>query len=695
MTSDRVARIVLLLVVMFAVGWCAVISREPGVLGSDMWPVALGAATVVLTPRRYVGPVAAVVGAIGTSTFVLGGRPVGFSLLAGVGIAVEVLVIWAILTRRGTAPPRILDILDLSRYQVAAALAGLTGGVLLGLAAWVTHAPHPALVGIGTFVGHCSSVLVLMPFFMQQSRQVPVAPRVERWFQWTTLVSLTAVVFLIPHLPGLAVTVIPVLAWAALRMSMVVTQVQLILVATISTLATAFGFGPLAQQQSGFAVPGFQGGAILQIFLIACALTVVPLALVVGRQREAVAEAQHERDLADSIVDSVHVAIIVTDDVGRITRFNPGACQLLGYEERELLGKSTRIFHTPEEVTRVAGELGVPDDFDEVALALAISGRTADNMVFLHRDGSERILSLSLVPLHDARGRITGFIATAEDVTARQRAHEALVEALDKERTAVERLQEVDRVKDAFVSSVSHELRTPITSISGYLEMLSDGEFGELNGEQHRAIDRVGSNSRRLLTLIDELLTLSRMQSTELAPSLARLDLRGVVGEAFDLARPSFEAHAQRAMLHVPDQPVMLLADDEMLGRLAGNLISNASKFTPRGGRIDVTLAAADHQVTLTVSDTGIGIPREEQERLFTRFFRASTAQTNAIPGTGLGLAISQRAVEMHGGRIRIESETGQGTTVVVELPLDATPDKEPERDAGTAGAAQVRSHLG
>ena len=234
----------------------------------------------------------------------------------------------------------------------------------------------------------------------------------------------------------------------------------------------------------------------------------------------------------------------------------------------------------------------------------------------------------------------------------------------------MQQLQEVDRVKDAFVSSVSHELRTPITSISGYLEMLAEGDFGELNDEQRNAIDRVDTNSRRLLTLIDELLTLSRMQSAEVEPDFQPLDLREVVQRAFDVVRPTADARAHQLELDLPERSVPISGDVEMLERLVVNLASNAVKFTPEGGHVQVRIDQDGTTTELVVRDDGIGIPVEEQGRLFTRFFRASTAQDNAVPGTGLGLAIAHRVVELHQGSIAIESESGQGTTVVVRLPL-------------------------
>jgi signal transduction histidine kinase len=180
----------------------------------------------------------------------------------------------------------------------------------------------------------------------------------------------------------------------------------------------------------------------------------------------------------------------------------------------------------------------------------------------------------------------------------------------------------------------------------------------------------VGTNSRRLLTLIDELLTLSRMQSPEVEPARQRLDFRDVVQRAVDVVRPAAESRYQELELGLPEEGAPIDGDVEMLERLVVNLASNAVKFTPERGHVQVGVELDDGVVQLVVRDDGIGIPTEEQSRLFTRFFRASTAQDNAVPGTGLGLAIAHRVVEVHGGTIAIHSEQGEGTTVVVRLPL-------------------------
>jgi signal transduction histidine kinase len=229
------------------------------------------------------------------------------------------------------------------------------------------------------------------------------------------------------------------------------------------------------------------------------------------------------------------------------------------------------------------------------------------------------------------------------------------------------RLREVDRLKDEFISLVSHELRTPLTSIRGYIELLlEEGTFGP---DQRRFLTIVDRNSERLLDLVSDLLFLAQMDAGKLAFDLQPVDLEELVAECVESSLPA--AAAKDISLSAETESLPKLTGDRVrLGQVLDNLISNALKFTPDGGRVEVRLEAAGESALLEVSDTGVGLEQEEQEQLFERFFRSSRAAENAIPGTGLGLAIAKAIVERHGGRIELESAVDAGTTVRVELPL-------------------------
>jgi signal transduction histidine kinase len=229
-----------------------------------------------------------------------------------------------------------------------------------------------------------------------------------------------------------------------------------------------------------------------------------------------------------------------------------------------------------------------------------------------------------------------------------------------------QKLVELDHLKDEFVSSISHELRTPLTSISGYVELLLEQEENE-EKRGHLAI--VERNADRLLALVSDLLFAARLQYGRLELERRPVDLRELVSQSVESARPRAAAAGVELRVDVSAVPP-IQGEPDRLAQLLDNLVSNAIKFTPGGGHVSVSLDAQAGTVCIQVSDTGIGISDAERERLFERFYRSQSALEAQIQGTGLGLYISKAIVEAHGGRIGVESEHGEGTTFVVELPV-------------------------
>ena len=229
-----------------------------------------------------------------------------------------------------------------------------------------------------------------------------------------------------------------------------------------------------------------------------------------------------------------------------------------------------------------------------------------------------------------------------------------------------ERLVELDRMKEEFVASVSHELRTPLTSIRGYLELVLEADPTPEQAEYLSVIDR---NADRLLDLINDLLDVAQAENGRLVLNLEPVDLASIVTDAVAGQRPSAVARKIELGLDVVEQEARVSADRKRIGQVVDNLLSNALKFTPDGGSVDVRLVRQNGHARLDVSDTGIGIPEAEQARLFERFFRTEAASGQSFQGTGLGLAISKAIVEAHGGQIAVTSAEGLGTTFSVLLP--------------------------
>lgn len=238
------------------------------------------------------------------------------------------------------------------------------------------------------------------------------------------------------------------------------------------------------------------------------------------------------------------------------------------------------------------------------------------------------------------------------------------------EERLVAELKSLDQAKASFLASASHDLRTPLTSIISYAELLSDEANGPVGADRARMLEGVDRNARRLKTMIEDMLTISKIELGAFTSRLRPLDLTSLVPDAADVIRLSAETGGVAFEANCPDQEITVDGDPEQLDRVLVNLLSNAVKYTPRGGRVALTVESAGDSAVLTVADTGIGIPEQDQGSLFTRFFRASNAVEAAIPGSGLGLSIVHTIVANHHGELSVESGVDRGTTVTVRIPL-------------------------
>ena len=666
-------RIALLFLLLGAGAGASASAPDAGFI-AGVWPLGLATGILMLTPRRQEPVTLVLVLGIAVGSVALLAQPLDTAIGFGVGVTLAAWLAARVLTTRtddAPLPATLRTDSDLRRWLVACVGSASVAGSGLTLTALVTDVGLPVLTGVGCGIALLASQLILTPFFLRLPEHGAVAPDAERISQWVVLVIVTPVLLLSVAASGLIFLTIPILAWGALRGSAREAIGQLVGVVWVALVLSAFGRGPFPPDVTSFGVPDEIRGVLLSGYAITCAVIVVPLMMRVGEYVGAVRDADAERYLVTNIIDSAHgVAIIVTDEAGLITRFNSGAERLLGYRADEAVGRFTSFLHSQRSIAEKAAEIGVPPDY--VSVVSTMVGKPAGTPIrFLRKDGVERFHNTTVTKLTDERGRPPGYLSTSEDVTDVILTEEALRAALAAEQKAVERLRDIDTVKDTFVSTVSHELRTPITSILGYLELLSDGTLGGLDARQRDALGRVTTNSERLLSLINDLLTLSKVAETGVQVVATSFDLRDAVAEACDVVAP---LHAQRPRLVLdvvlPDDRVEVTGDRDMLERVVVNLLSNAVKFTPDGGAVEVVLEQQGREACLLVRDNGIGIPEAEQVRLFSRFFRSSLAQGQAIPGSGLGLSITRSIVERHGGAITVSSTTTAGTSVEVRLPV-------------------------
>jgi PAS domain S-box-containing protein len=399
---------------------------------------------------------------------------------------------------------------------------------------------------------------------------------------------------------------------------------------------------------------------------------VAVIADVTDRRR---AEETHARLAA--VVEASADGIFSLSLDGIVQTWNAGAESIYGYPAAEIVGQPISMVIPPDRL----GELEL---LERVRSGERIEGFET---VRLRKDGELISVSLSLSPIRDTAGDVVAISSIVRDITERTKSVEERERLLAAEQAARaeaeaareqlteqnEQLRELDRMKDEFIALVSHELRTPLTSILGYLELILEGEVGELVDEQRHFLAVIDRNARRLLRLVGDLLFVAQIEAGKLSLDCGLVDLRALVEESVEGFRPRATERGLELVLELERLPA-ITGDHTRLGQLLDNLLSNAIKFTPADGKVTVRLGARGEAVLVEVVDTGVGIPAEELEHLFQRFYRTTRATKDAVQGTGLGLAISKAIAEAHGGSIHVTSTEGEGTTFSVELPVDYSP---------------------
>jgi PAS domain S-box-containing protein len=361
---------------------------------------------------------------------------------------------------------------------------------------------------------------------------------------------------------------------------------------------------------------------------------------------------QEEASRSQAILEAVADGVLVTGSNNRITFINPSAESILNLEAGRVLGQSLEVFGGLFGKSAGTWMQTIRDWSDSPGIYQ--QGDTYAEQIDLENG---RIILVHLAPVI-FQNDFLGTVSIFRDIT-----HEV----------------EVDRLKSEFVATVSHELRTPMTSIRGYTDVLLMGAAGALNENQTHFLNIVKNNTERLNILVNDLLDVSRIESGRVTLSPQALDMREVAEDVMgDILRRSQEENKPMALsLDAPKKLPRVYGDMERIRQVLGNLIDNAYHYTPENGTIIVrihTLNGGD-EVQLDVKDNGVGIPLEDQDRIFERFYRGENPLVLSTPGTGLGLSIVKQIVEMHKGRIWMKSTgvPGEGSTFSFTLPVYET----------------------
>jgi PAS domain S-box-containing protein len=419
-------------------------------------------------------------------------------------------------------------------------------------------------------------------------------------------------------------------------------------------------------------VRGLEGGADAYLTEPIEAEELIANIRAILRLREAERQVREREAWLKTVMSSIGDAVITTDLERRVTLINPVAQEMVGWTEAEAEGRPlTEVFRIINEETRQSSEspvLRVLREGSSVGLA--------SNALLVARDERETPVDGSAAPIRDEHGNIIGVVLTFRDVAERKRiekARERLLvyeqEARREADVARRRAEEASRAKDEFLATVSHELRTPLNHMLGWITMLRSGKLQ--SEKTQKAFDTIERNVRAQGRLIDDLLDVSRIISGKLLIEPSRIEIAKVVEAAAESIGPAAEKKGVNFKTTLAPEAGMVLGDPDRLQQAIWNLLTNAVKFTPEGGHVELRLTRVNSQIEIAVIDDGPGITPDFLPHVFDRFRQKDATSARQHGGLGLGLAIVRHLAELHGGSVRVESEgESRGTTFTITLPV-------------------------
>ena len=376
-------------------------------------------------------------------------------------------------------------------------------------------------------------------------------------------------------------------------------------------------------------------------------------------RRDAEEELRESEERNRLIVQSVKdYAIFMLDPQGRVATWNEGARRIKGYEPNEIIGRYFGTFYPEEDLER-----GKPAWELEVAER---EGRFEDEGWRIKKDGSRFWANVIITALFNPHGKLVGFAKVTRDLTERKEAEDRAV----RDASQLAAAEAASRTKSEFLATMSHELRTPLNAIGGYAELIEMGVAGPITDDQRSYLARIRSSQQHLLAIINDLLNYSRTESGQLNYDIERISLHEVVDRAMPMLVPQATAKSI-TVAHGPcTMDVCAWADQQKVEQIVLNLLSNAVKFTPASGLVTVSCGKQKDRGTVTVTDTGPGVPEDKYEAIFEPFVQLGRTLTSRHEGTGLGLAISRDLARGMRGDLYVEAAPTGGATFVLTLPL-------------------------
>ena len=374
---------------------------------------------------------------------------------------------------------------------------------------------------------------------------------------------------------------------------------------------------------------------------------------MIARQRHAEDKLRLSAEEWRSTFDSISDMVSILDTDFKIIRVNKPCASALCLKPEELIGKTCyKVFHGTDEPPQDCPHMRTLKD-------------NKPHLVERFEPNLGLYIEVSASPIFDKEGNLTGTVHMIKDISDRKKAED--------ESRAREAAEVANRLKSEFLTNMSHELRTPLTAIIGFSEVLREQYFGELNEKQGEYVGDIEVSGRHLLSLINDILDLSKIEAGKVDLDIAKVNIKELLEDSLVMIKGKALKHSIELSVKTSEEleHAEILADERRLKQVMFNLLANAAKFTPDGGKVSVEGGIKDDKVVVSVSDTGIGISRNDLEKIFEDFYQAKNNKNDKTPGTGLGLSIAKSIVEMHGGHIWSESEgEGKGSRFVFTLPI-------------------------
>jgi hypothetical protein len=359
-----------------------------------------------------------------------------------------------------------------------------------------------------------------------------------------------------------------------------------------------------------------------------------------------------------AILDSMQQGLVFIDDQNRIAYANPAAEKIQNIRLNHVLGQSILDCHPIDAHPKVLKII-------EHLRSGKMKGHHLMNIQMVEGKFYDNTYSA----VRGARNKYLGVIVVTQEVTERKKAEDELKEALKKLQVVNEELRRLDQKKDDFLSNVSHELKTPMISVMGYIGMILKEKVGKLTEEQRRFLEISYKNLLKLGKNIDDLLNLAELGIQKERWTFEQVDLSEVIRFSCSTVEPLANEHQIQLDVHLPSDPVNISGVEDRLHQLFDNLLTNAIKYNRQGGKIGVSLDQDPEFAFARITDTGIGISHQSLKEVFTRHFQEKAKPLGNVKGLGIGLALVQEIVQIHRGKIFIDSELGKGTTLTVMLP--------------------------